>query len=276
MIDGRPITITTGSMNRKGALRKALRTWSCLHEVDHIIIVDWSSTEPLNEVLRDFMELDSRIRVVRIVDQKHWCNSKCHNLEIRLVPEDNLLLRLDIDTLVRHDFFARHSYRPGTFYAGNWRTVLDEVDDKRNLTGTLFIDPAYLLRVNGYNERLIHYGREDDELYARLAVEGYRWQELDLDTLEHLTHADRARYENLSIAPEVSKEAAKLVKQAQIWNDHGSGTDVRQMLVALSNQILADKPWTPTDRMTKWTCRQVSDNYWEGRETKTANKEEGP
>ena len=260
-IAGRPVVITTGSMNRLGALRKALKTWMALKEVDRIFIVDWGSAVPLKQSLQDFTTVDSRICIVRVLGQKHWCNSKCHNLEMRLLEPGSLWLRLDNDTLVRKDFFERHPWKVGEFYAGNWRTVPLEIDDKRNLAGTLFIDPKYVLDVNGYNERLVHYGREDDELYARLSIRGYRWRELDLSILEHISHSDRFRYENLSIVRDLVGSDKK-----SIWGERKEVPDAQSMLISLSNRIIAETPWTALDRMTEWKCYHLSEQYWECRQ----------
>jgi hypothetical protein len=244
MFEGLKVVATTGSMNRLSSLRRALATWLELREVDMFIVVDWGSDEPLREALRGIR--DPRLHIVRVVGEKHWCNSKCHNLELRLSSNAGLLLRLDNDTLVRRDFFARHPHDPKGFYAVNWRSVPKEVDDKRNLSGTIMIEPKYLLAVNGYNERLVHYGKEDDDLYDRLQKLGLIWNELDLDTLDHIPHNDESRYKNLKIA-------TSLVESGR----------VKDSLIDLSARILINHPWSIYDRMTSWNITTMpNSNYW--------------
>lgn len=266
MLGGLRLVLTTGSMNRLEPLRRALSTWLSLSEIDRFIIVDWGSSPPLSQALRDFS--DPRILIVRTLDQKHWHNSKCHNLELRLASRADFLLRVDNDTLVSRDFFKHHPYRRGGFYAVNWRTVPREVDDKRNLAGTLLIPPRDLLKVNGYNERLVHYGREDDDLHARLLIEGYRWHEIALATVEHIPHTDKARIENLATDPCSLKTTAELL-QAKLWGNKPSHLSV---LIAESERIIAESPWTKNDTMTRWDTRQVDAHYWECKEARVCNE----
>ena len=270
MLGNLRVTVTTGSMNRLEPLRQALPTWLALPEVDEVIIVDWGSSPPLSHALRDFT--DDRILIVRVTDQRHWKNSKCHNLELRLASRSDLLLRLDNDTLIRPDFFAHHAPRHNGFYAVNWRTVPQAVDDKRNLAGTLLIDPKYLLRVNGYNERLVHYGREDDDLHARLMVEGYRWHPMNLDTLDHIPHTDKARIENLAAAPEFLRTQQATTSEEKIW---GVKIDPKHALIAMSEKTLAEAPWTKHDLMATWEARQIDNRYWECKEVYYPKRSEG-
>jgi hypothetical protein len=232
-------------MNRTVSLRRALSTWLAIAEVDRYIVVDWGSREPLAAVLSDFN--DPRLIVARAVNQKHWRNAACHNLEIQLAGDSGLLLRLDNDVLVRRDFLELRPQHPLGFYAGNWRTVPSNNDDKRNLAGTLLIELEYVRMVGGYNERLVHYGREDDDLYARLTMVGYRWHEFRLETLEHMFHSNLERFENLAVARELDELT-------------------HPTLVAMSSDILRKQPWTSHDRPTQWTVERISERYWECRE----------
>ena len=250
------VVLTTGSMNRLVPLRQSLSTWLKLAEVDMIIIVDWGSDEPLREALREVR--DPRLNILRVVGEKHWCNAKCHNLELRMASNGGLMFRVDNDNLVRSDFFTKHLIDPKGFYAVNWRTVPPEVDDKRNLAGTLLVEPKYLWAVNGYNERLIHYGKEDDDLYDRLTGLGLQWHEIDIDTLDHIRHDDRLRYENLEIAPRVR----------ELIDPSVYGQDVKGALTGLSAHIAKNEPWTISDRMTDWNVNRVADNYWTCRDVR--------
>jgi hypothetical protein len=252
MIGDKFVILTTGSMNRLDSLRRSLVTWLALREVDEILIVDWGSQAPLREALADF-RFENRVTIVR-TDQKHWHNSKCHNLELSLVSEGALWLRLDNDTLIQPDFFAKHPHQDNSFYAVNWRKVPKEQDDKRNLAGTLFVDPKLVRTVQGYNERLLHYGSEDDDLHARLVASGLRWLDVDLNTIEHIPHGDNVRYENLAIANDLPKLAAPYKNNKGFcWNDQLTCDNAeRSVLLALSQSITAEHPWTVNDRMTEW------------------------
>jgi len=175
-VGGHSVSITTGCMNRREFLDKTLPTWTRSAVPNEILIVDWSSSE----ILQDLVQMDPRIVVFRVTDQKYWHNSKCHNLEFRLA-RGGIVLRLDSDYLLGPDFFPKHPLASGTFYAGNWKKVL--TSDKKSLSGVLYAHRNDLFRANGYNERLDSYGQEEDDLYDRLAELGLQRLDVDLDTL---------------------------------------------------------------------------------------------
>jgi hypothetical protein len=252
MVGGKKVTITTGSKDRLAHLRQALPTWLALSEVDTVILVDWGSSDPLMDGLADIK--DSRVHIVRVIDEPYWCNAKCHNLEVRLAGNYGLLLRLDNDVLVRRDFFTQHPYIEKSFYAVDWRQVPPHLDDKRNLAGTLLIELSQLWKVHGYNERLIHYGREDDELYDRLVSSGLAWKICNLDTLEHIPHDDASRLVHLQIAATL-----------ETLRGDRSPTVQKEALIALSTQIAKNWPWTLSDDMTDWQIKIAGERYFQAR-----------
>jgi hypothetical protein len=248
---GKSIVITTGSMNRASSLRQSLSSWMRLGEISRIIVVDWGSRTPLSREISDLMKADRRIVVAR-TEQSHWQNSRCHNLEVRLAQEFDLLLRLDNDAIIRPDFFDYHPVDDSSFWAGHWKDVPKEIDDKRNLAGTLLIAPRRVLAVGGYNERLIHYGREDDDLYDRLASSGLKRRDIVLDVIEHIPHTDRARYENLLIKPQIEN----LIESSR------QPVSVTAHLIEMSDRIIASQPWSARDHRTQWRIHREENNYW--------------
>lgn len=255
-VGGHSVSITTGCMNRREFLEKSLPTWTKTAVPNEILIVDWSSERPLH----DLLPLDPRIVVVRVTDQKYWHNSKCHNLEFRLA-RGGIVLRLDSDYLLGSDFFARHPLsKPETFYAGNWKNALNS--DKKSLSGTLYVRRNDLFGVNGYNERLCSYGQEEDDLYDRLSETGLERIDIDLDTLDHIPHADDLRFKHLAIVPDIpelfaKRRASLLPFQQKIMNTE------RLFLIDRSTRIHREQPWLPTDTMTRWCVQQVAERYYE-------------
>ena len=63
------ISIVSCCMNRNENLRKALMTWLQL-DVDEIVIVDWSSKEPVEETIKDLM--DHRVKIIRVEGESKW------------------------------------------------------------------------------------------------------------------------------------------------------------------------------------------------------------
>lgn len=237
MLRGERLAITTGSMNRLQHLRLALETWTKLPEPDKIIIVDWGSSDPLHSALSSFT--DERITFVR-AEQTTWQNSRCHNLEFSAASrlECDLVLRLDNDTLVDPSFFDHHPIDDTSFYAVNCHTVPREVDDKRNLCGTVFVATRHWRRVNGYNERLTRYGYEDEDFYGRLSSQRLAWRECQLEDLEHIPHSNESRLANLPASSTLSSVSLEVAKQFNI---------------TLSKQISVERPWSPDDHITPWT-----------------------
>jgi N-terminal domain of galactosyltransferase len=254
MIDGQRLSITTGSLNRLDPLKRSLPTWLACPEPDEIVIVDWGNAVPLRESLKEFK--DPRIIIARAEDQRYWHNSKCHNLELRLATGD-LLLRLDNDCILKPTFFVNHRLQDGCFFAGNWKTVPIEVDDKRSLTGTLYIRRDNAIKINGYNERLIHYGHEDDELYERLVSNGMIRFDIDISTLEHIPHSDQQRYANLKIAPKLQPQMNKTPIHQRTRTAH----DIKMSLIQRSKEIASESPWTTKDQMTRWNIKTTDANH---------------
>jgi hypothetical protein len=274
MIGGLKISITTGSLNRLEFLRRTLPTWLARPEIDEIVIVDFGNAIPLWDSLA--YEQDPRIVYVRVIDHRFWHNSKCHNLEFRVATGD-LLLRLDNDYILHDDFFTKHRWQPGMFFAGNWRSVPKCLDDKRNLAGTLFIPRQALYEVNGYNERLNHYGTEDDDIYHRLStVCGLQRIDIDIDTMDHIAHSSTRRYENLEIA---SKLPSLLANEyhTPMWRGRPPGELEKSFLIQLSEHIAKRFPWTTLDVMTKWEIQKLSNDRYECWEAKkpSLSTEEG-
>jgi len=244
MLNGERLAITTGSMNRLRHLRMALETWTKLTEPDEIIIVDWGSSEPLSSSLG--VVDDPRVKIVR-AEQLTWKNSHCHNLEFRAASllECDLVLRLDNDTLVDPKFFEHHPIDDTSFYAVNCHTVPPEIDDKRNLCGTVFAALRHWRRANGYNERLVRYGYEDEDFYHRLSAQGLTWKDCRLEDLDHIPHSDEARLANLPPSATLSSVSPDIAKQFHI---------------ILSKQIALSSPWTSDDHQTPWMISPSSNS----------------
>ena len=252
MINGQRLTLTTGSLDRLEHLQKSLTTWTACPELDEIIVVDWGNEVPLLQCLNIFA--DPRVVVARAEGQKHWHNSKCHNLELHLASGEQIL-RLDSDYLLRPNFFRRHELKNGCFFAGNWQAA--STINQRHLSGAVYAYKSDLLAINGYNERLLHYGREDDDLYNRLVAGGLRRIDLDLTTLDHIPHSHVQRYEHLKIAGKVPS----LPENTSGQQREKTAERVVLNLIQMSCDIVAKKPWTAQDHMTRWKTDALTPNY---------------
>lgn len=175
------ITIVTVCMNREEHLVRtacAVARWP--HHQTHII-VDWSSEVPL---LRSDLPSDSRIRLVRVNDEKVWSPALAYNFGISLVTTD-YVMRMDADCwpemywepLAEIDFDAAYVGKGGAGRFGQFLMPLDMFD-----------------RVGGFNERMVGWGFEDKDLCFRLKFQsGVRLIELCDKCIGVLEHSNGKR-----------------------------------------------------------------------------------
>ena len=188
--EGRPgISLVTCAMNRNQNLLRALPTWLANAEISEVVIVDWSSTTPVDAALRDAGIADPRIRILRVEGEGRWVLSYAFNAGFRAAA-CNQILKADADIMLSADFFRRNPLLPGTFIAGNWRTA---ATDQAHVNGFFFISRTALHSVGGFNEHITSYGWDDDDIYDRLTLSGQRRQDVAPGTIHHLDHDDADR-----------------------------------------------------------------------------------
>ncbi len=188
--EGRPGTsLVTCSMNRNHNLIKALPSWLANPEISEVVIVDWSSDTPVAADLATAGIADPRIRILRVEGERRWVLSYAFNAGFRAAACD-LVLKVDADITLSADFFRRNHLLPGAFVAGNWRTA---PKDQAHVNGFFFIARQALHAVGGFNEHITTYGWDDDDIYHRLTLSGYRRQDVAAGTIFHLPHDDAER-----------------------------------------------------------------------------------
>jgi len=190
------VTLATGCMNRTDSLKWSLPSWLERPEIDEIVIVDWSSTAPVNKALSTFD--DPRIRFVRVEGQQHWCAARCHNVEI-LAARSEALLRIDSDVRLMPEFFQRHPLDSSKIF---WNLAWQQCtcDEDRHLAGTVYSMRENFLLVKGYNEYMRAYGYEDDDIYLRLVDAGIAHRHADRNQLQHLPHSNESRLSQITPA----------------------------------------------------------------------------
>jgi len=188
---GRPgLSVVSCSMNRTDNLLRALPSWLGHEAVSEVVIVDWSSDEPVRDALSAQGVEDARIRIVRVNGAPRWILSQAFNAGFRAASFDTIL-KLDADIVLSEDFFSRNG-QPASdgFIAGNWRNVSA---DQAHVNGFFLATRAALAAVGGFNEFITTYGWDDEDLYARLEAEGIRREDVLPDTIHHLPHSDEER-----------------------------------------------------------------------------------
>lgn len=180
------LSLCTASMNRTKNLLSSLESWLKFPEINEIIIIDWSSEKPLIDSLTHID--DNRIKIFRVEGQINYSCSKANNLAVNLARYDRIL-RIDADVIINKGFFENHRYRKGKYWSGNWKDVENKSD--KHLNGTLLFRKEEFQQINGYDERVIKYGWEDEEFLNRLVQRGLTRESFDYRYLTHQDHYQR-------------------------------------------------------------------------------------
>lgn len=187
------VSIVCACMNRGDTLKVTLTSWLKFKEVGEIVIVDWSSTDSLEWVI----DLDERIKLIRVDNQPYFNISKAYNLAIDNATKD-YVLKMDVDYLLNpyYNFFELHA-KPeiDSFYTGNWSTSQDPIF--RHLNGLVYSRRSSLSEVDCYNEHFEGYGWDDADLYDILKSIGKKRLYINHDySIIHIVHEEKTRTEN--------------------------------------------------------------------------------
>lgn len=183
------ISLVTCAMNRSENLVRALPSWLAHDEISEVVIIDWSSDQPVAQALAAAGLADRRIRIIRVEGEPRWILSYAFNLGFRLARFDTIL-KADADITLSGDFFRRNPLAPGVMIAGNWR---EATPDQPHVNGFFYLERGALAKVGGFNEHITTYGWDDEDLYTRLAVAGIRRVNVAAGTIYHLPHSDDDR-----------------------------------------------------------------------------------
>lgn len=97
--------------NRQDSLRKVLPSWAAVQGVEELVLVDWSSSPPLADLVADVLPEEHRMRVIRVEGEAQWVLSRAYNLAASAATRADLL-RVDCDYTLAPNFLARHVLPP--------------------------------------------------------------------------------------------------------------------------------------------------------------------
>ncbi|HEY9134805.1 MAG TPA: glycosyltransferase, partial [Pseudomonadales bacterium] len=192
------ISIVSCCMNRNDNLKKALATWIKL-PVDEIVIVDWSSSEPVSETITDFN--DERIKIIRVDNEPRWILTYGFNVGLRFARYSKVF-KFDADIQVTSDFLEKNNFLQGEFIRGSWKLASDSGNDEQKfVNGSFGAFKKDLLEVGYYNEFIRTYGYDDSDIYKRLTENaGLSQRFIDTDSILHLDQKEELRLVNQNIA----------------------------------------------------------------------------
>jgi len=201
-------------MNRADFLEKTLPTW-VKHPFDKIIIVDWSSTDHIEDVIED--NQDGRIYRLRVMNRSEFHRTKSINIGVNFL-NSKWIAHVDSDVMIHDKFLDMDRTNENVFYhfpsGGAW--------------GTCIFSKKAFLDVGGYNENLIYYGQEDDNFYCRLEAKGYEIKYLNLsEKAYHINHGDNRRFQYQTQDYNRLTDADRVNRQNDKWNGKMQPINVR-------------------------------------------------
>ncbi|WP_298637106.1 hypothetical protein [uncultured Umboniibacter sp.] len=187
------ISLVSCSMNRHENLILSLKSWLQL-EVDEVILVDWSSQEPLDSALIEAKVSDPRIKIIRIEGEPKWILTYAFNVGLRAVSYSTTY-KLDADITTSKDFVELNPVGPFELVRGLWKKAIQaNKRDQMYVNGSFGCQSKHLKEVGYYNELIRSYGWDDSDLYYRLTEYcGLQTQFLDVDSIVHLEQEDDSR-----------------------------------------------------------------------------------
>lgn len=191
------ISLITACKNRNECLKTVLPSWLSYKEITEIIIVDWDSTNNL----KNLAQLDPRIKVIKVCDEKYYIPSQANNLAASFVTND-YILRVDVDYFFNpyYNFFETYKIDNSCFVSGEPEINSDRENNPyyKYLFGLLYITKDNFNKVNGYNENIgYYYSHEDKDIFERLKKLNLKQIKLKNNhNIIHIPHSDKKRFEH--------------------------------------------------------------------------------
>jgi len=177
-------------MNRNENVIANMPNW-LTQKFDELILLDWSSKDPVSNIPGVFD--DPRVRVVRVEGQEKFIRTLAQNLASQMA-RNRYIFKCDSDVLFKGDFFANHPFKQGEFWVGDWHQGRDY--NERHLHGETFYHIDDFYRVNGYDERIMAYGHDDTNLKDRMVLAGMVKKVFSYNHLHHIPHPQEQRTTN--------------------------------------------------------------------------------
>jgi hypothetical protein len=275
------ISVISACGNRGKALSVSVSSWIQFDEIDEIIITDWSSIEPVTHLT----QLDSRIKVITVLNERYFNQPQPLNLAASLVKND-YILKLDSDTIMNpyFNFFDYHKIDNNSFLTGtdeSWNFYDDESRANplnyqnyiylKALWGTLYITKENYVKIGGYNENMDTYAAwEDTELYERLLILGLKHVNIkfNLKTLFSLPHESKKRVENFQAYTE-NKNLEKTIREhIKKFNNIEDDNVVHKLLLEKHNRTnykkfkLTEESSYYVEPVVKWSIERVSPQHY--------------
>lgn len=167
IIDSTKISIAVAVMNRTDRIIKCLSSWSKFDIFDDIVLVDWSTTQPIlsDPDINSFILENKKIKVIRVNNEKHFNLSKSYNLAVRNTINENVL-KIDIDYILINENFIDLLLELSERLDNEFFTGIDF--ENSFFFGMLFVKKQDFFEAGEYNELFEGWGHDDVDLYNRI------------------------------------------------------------------------------------------------------------
>lgn len=193
------VSLVTACKDRNSCLQAVLPSWLQHKEITEIIIVDWSSKDALEYIIN----IDKRIKVVRVDNEEYYIPSQANNLGISIASED-YILRIDTDYFLNpyYNFFENYKIDDTCFVSGEPENYSDRENNPyyQHLFGLLYITKNNFKKIGGYDEDIGHYySHEDGNIFKRFVLAGLTQIKLKNNhSVIHIPHSDEMRCEHFA------------------------------------------------------------------------------
>ena len=159
------ISLVVPVMNRSDRIIPCLSTWIDHPAIDEVLIVDWSSSQPINtdSSLISITEHPKTI-IIRVVGEESIiCMSFSLNVGCFYAKHDHII-KCDIDFQLKNTELVEVFKRS----QGKKHFFCSTIPKKYDFHGFCFFEKKYFVEVNGYNEKIRGWGFDDEDFYRRL------------------------------------------------------------------------------------------------------------
>jgi glycosyltransferase involved in cell wall biosynthesis len=210
---GEKISIIVACMNRYENLVQAVCSWLPCQEIYEIIILDYGSKIPLEE--KKIHKLSEKIKLYR-TETQYWHLTRAYNIAAQCATGD-IILKMDSDYVIKDGFFDYHKLSYNSFiFGGDGRQF-------GHLYGLFCIYKKIFFLLNGYNEKIINYGYDDQDMYQRCKyMAGMRPVTTNRKLIYHIPHSNISRVANQPLKTRNKRaydSQNKLIAKTHIWSD---------------------------------------------------------
>jgi len=165
-------------MGREKNLRLSIKSVLQFKEISEIIVLDYGSKIPVKQFF------SKKIRLYRL-DAPYWHLTRAYNMAIQLSTNE-VVIKLDCDYFLKSSFFRKNLLQKNCFVSGD--NIINQ-----NLSGFLMFYKKDFLSINGYNEKIVNYGYDDNDIRNRLISKNIKQLLLDHETVSHIYHGNDER-----------------------------------------------------------------------------------